>query len=299
MLLGGALVAAGAIAPASAEQTTAARVSQDAPESGEVPYLVPLGGELVASESTFDAQAEGGPVSVPVDSSAPVAVELEGSSVDLPLPADGEERKGVLTDDGSVLYQDEASSFDVEVVPGAESTRVLTILNDPSAPIEYVYDFGEGFDVVVAPDGSAVALSTDSDAPFIGVAAPWAIDANGTSVPTRYEARGTTLVQIVDHSGASYPVTADPTYSLGWGAYAHFNRSETATIAAAGWGVAVLSGACAMLGGPVALTACSLAAGSIVYQAGVANNSSPKKCLYIKYAGPVAYPGTYRDNRCK
>lgn len=44
------------------------------------------------------------------------------------------------------------------------------------------------------------------------IAAPWARDATGRAVPTRYEIRGSTLVQVVEHRGGnvSYPVVADP-----------------------------------------------------------------------------------------
>jgi hypothetical protein len=44
------------------------------------------------------------------------------------------------------------------------------------------------------------------------IAAPWARDANGRAIPTRYEIQGTTLVQVVDHRrpGVVYPVVADP-----------------------------------------------------------------------------------------
>ena len=43
--------------------------------------------------------------------------------------------------------------------------------------------------------------------------APWAADAAGVSVPTRYEVRGDTVVQVVDFTQAhAFPVVADPNW---------------------------------------------------------------------------------------
>lgn len=46
---------------------------------------------------------------------------------------------------------------------------------------------------------------------FGAVAAPWAVDATGQSVPTRYEIEGQALVQVIDFTAATaFPVVADP-----------------------------------------------------------------------------------------
>jgi hypothetical protein len=63
------------------------------------------------------------------------------------------------------------------------------------------------------------------------VATPWATDANGAPVPTHYEINGSSIVQIVDHHGAAYPVTADPKVSLGWKIYVTYSKSEVHRIA--------------------------------------------------------------------
>ena len=50
------------------------------------------------------------------------------------------------------------------------------------------------------------------------VAPAWARDADGKPVPTRYELRGSDLVQVVEHTTGNfrYPVTADPWWSTAW-----------------------------------------------------------------------------------
>lgn len=52
----------------------------------------------------------------------------------------------------------------------------------------------------------------------LGVATPWATDANGQSIPTHYETDGTSLTQVIEHNSVAnvaYPVVADPIYWWG------------------------------------------------------------------------------------
>lgn len=271
------------------------------------PPLTPIADVLVDAGASFDGETDSGTVSIPTSASDPIITTDNDAEVELPLPANVSHRAGELDDDGSVLYTSASADFDIKVVPGSESTRVLTIIDSPDAPTEYLYEFGAGHKVVLDASGAAVVFNTnDSDAPGVIVDAPWAFDDNGATVATRYEVRGTTLVQIVEHEGAAYPVTADPTYSVGWGYYAHFNRAETKTVSTMGWGAAAGATLCGLVvagGGPAAIVAmtagCLLVAGTIVYNAGVAQNSSPKKCLYVKMLLNVWTSGTYSDNRCK
>lgn len=83
------------------------------------------------------------------------------------------------------------------------------------------------------PDGSVNGL--DSDGKVIAVIdAPWARDAAGTVVPTRYEIEGTTLIQVVDHQNSSfeYGITADPTVKVRWrGLVVQLNKPESTKFA--------------------------------------------------------------------
>ena len=89
----------------------------------------------------------------------------------------------------------------------------LLVIDNQDAPTEYRFE-----DAV--PDGSTAELRPDGSVQFFdadgyesgGIAAPWALDANGEEVPTRYSLDGTTLIQSVDHQGAAYPVAADPAW---------------------------------------------------------------------------------------
>jgi hypothetical protein len=62
--------------------------------------------------------------------------------------------------------------------------------------------------------------------------APWALDANGRELPTRYVIDGRSVRQLVDTRGAAYPVVIDPSVQGGWwyftpGYYVKYDWSGT------------------------------------------------------------------------
>ncbi len=63
--------------------------------------------------------------------------------------------------------------------------------------------------IVANPDGS-VAVLGDAGEGVASIAAPWAKDANGVALPTKYPVEGSTLTQEIDMTGAAFPVVADP-----------------------------------------------------------------------------------------
>lgn len=69
---------------------------------------------------------------------------------------------------------------------------------------------GQGAEVLDL-DGATVAAQVAAQ-----VAAPWAIDANGRSLPTRYVVEGRALRQVVDVENATYPIVVDPWITAGW-----------------------------------------------------------------------------------
>jgi hypothetical protein len=74
----------------------------------------------------------------------------------------------------------------------------------PEAQEPEAQEAGAGADgavFIVGGDGKVIG----------GFGVPWAKDSAGREVPTRYEVRGSELVQVVDHhEGLAYPVVADP-----------------------------------------------------------------------------------------
>ncbi|MTB89670.1 hypothetical protein H9L21_14160 [Aeromicrobium senzhongii] len=78
-------------------------------------------------------------------------------------------------------------------------------------------------------------IDVETGEPVAAIEKPWAVDANGVEVATRYVTDGSNLVQVVDHRQAdiAFPVTADPKYFT-CDAYTHlcvkFSKSETKKI---------------------------------------------------------------------
>ena len=86
-------------------------------------------------------------------------------------------------------------------------------------------DFDGAASLVVDSAGGVVALDGSGQV-VAAVDAPWARDANGTEVPTRFVVEGTTLTQVVDHTTATfaYPITADPAVWSWWGVTYYLNK---------------------------------------------------------------------------
>ena len=138
-----------------------------------------------------------------------------GAEIGIDLPFADTSNDGVKTKSGVVVYADAAPDVAVAAQPTPDGgMRALVVIDGPQAPTEYRFP-------MTLPDGAALFPRTDGGAVVIGadgqlvsyVAPAWAFDANGQPVPTRYLIEGTTLVQVIDHQGAAYPVTADPWWS--------------------------------------------------------------------------------------
>lgn len=140
---------------------------------------------------------------------------------------------------------------DATVLP--DGVRVMSLLEGGESSARFTIDVpsgaslasnGGGFDVVVDAEGTKIALGQ--------IEAPWAVDANGASLPTSYALEGDTLVQHVDTTGAAYPIVADPAVTVGIGAdgpgvYWNMYGYQAKTIQAAGASAVALAlaGGCA------------------------------------------------------
>lgn len=123
-------------------------------------------------------------------------------------------------DDGNVVILAPA----VEVVDEAvvDLTGVLPELEAGEEFTPLAEEVAAGADVA-----SQEELGGDYEVPdgweFAGAfQAPWSADAQGVSLPTHYEVDGTTVTQVVDTTGAEFPVVSDPLplVAIGLGAIA-------------------------------------------------------------------------------
>ncbi|MCZ4302465.1 hypothetical protein [Microbacterium oxydans] len=256
---------------------------------------------VMAGASVFPAAADEASAvdGVAVDPSSQM-VTVESGDVGLQLPGDlttTEVDTSLISDDvfsgqGASLLNTTVESAVLSSYATEDGVQTLIQIADADAPTEYRFPLSlpEGGQAALFDDG-AVIVSDASGAAVSGFRAPWAVDANGTAVPTSFRVDGNELVQVVAFTAdTAFPVTADP--DLGtewWGYYVQLTRAETkkvATIIANNQGPAALAGVvCGALPAPPAVVACgaaiALAYFSIVDPINRANNAG--KCAAINY----------------
>ena len=282
----------------SAPPAASAAEGQETASVGEVAAALsgPAAAQVakaVESASTADAAAittGAVRVTVPVEAVEGVQLALDSTTVSIQLPQADEATRAVKLDSGAITFPSETGVANT-VVPLDDGAQLLTTIPSKNAPISFPYDVSSSDDaaVYVASDGSALVMSESGDV-LLRAAAPWAVDANGTSVPTRYEVQGTELIQVVDHTAGdfAYPILADPRFDqgIGWKSIL-FNRHETGTIAGAGLlahgGAATACG----VGGPPAVAACALASAALGATAVYARDNG--QCVGLSFWG-VAPP---------
>ena len=215
------VVAAGLLSarPVSANATTTNPGIQPAEAAGAVELVEAVTG---TADVVDVAPGESGvAVTVPVEADEAVHIETVGASVSFEQPHSPAGGEVVVSDHGTVSYLNDDAPFNthLQVVASpdpsllSQGARSLIEIESIHAPREYVYpvDAGEGVVLTVQPDGGV--LGTRGEHVVLVVPAPWARDAAGAVVPTRYEVRGTDLVQIVDFTPAhTFPIIADPVW---------------------------------------------------------------------------------------
>ncbi len=101
------------------------------------------------------------------------------------------------------------------VSPAQDGVALAAVLQAGQSRVDFPDPLPAGRRLVPTPEGG---FDVRQDGRRVGsVAPPWALDAAGRALPTRYEVRADGgITQLVDTRGASFPVVADPKYSLGF-----------------------------------------------------------------------------------
>ena len=135
-----------------------------------------------------------------------------GDGVRVSLPV-GDEAAVAESDNGDqvVVAEDETAFAALE--KDDSSVQVVFSIVDADEPVDFpfVVEPVAGARWVLLDGGGALYLDRQGGI-VVGAVTPWAVDAAGAAVPTRFEVRGDSLVQVVDHrrAGVTYPVVADP-----------------------------------------------------------------------------------------
>ena len=156
-------------------------------------------------------------VEIPVDPAAQISVEADsGTTINIGIPGAASANDAVVADDGTVVYTEALPDTDIAAQALANGdVRALISIAGPDAPSQFAFPVdipGEG-GLTLNDDGSADVWDEDGTTVAV-VASPWAVDADGSAVETHFVLDGQTLVQVVDHEGASYPVVADPSFQF-------------------------------------------------------------------------------------
>jgi len=219
----------------------------------------------------------------------------------LSLPAGLDEVPAVV-DKSSTLFRSPDRTFDViaeEVntakIRGADA-RILLVIGGAEAPTRYEFNatLPDGASLVSTVGGGVEVVDGAGEA-IAFIEPPWAIDANGAAVATHFEVRGETLLQIVDHNGAEYPVVADPAVQsdCGWVTCTiRFDRAKTYWIGWSGQSVAgIASSMCALITGGVGTALCLVAINTIgwIISSNARNYYNNGNCYGIKFYLP-GYP---------
>lgn len=176
--------------------------------------------------------ARGGPASAPA-AGAPQqlgkGVTIGAGDSQVRVTAGAENSVDRVVVGGRAVYVDSETKTSTVVQEEGPATQVLKVIEGSAAPTSYTFrfDLAPGMRLVSGTDGVIIERGEQ----VVGyIDAPWAVDAAGAKVPTKYDVRGNLLVQTVAHEGAAYPVVADPRVSIGRYWYVRYNRSEVARV---------------------------------------------------------------------
>ncbi len=220
-------------------------------------------------------------VDLPTSTSAPASVAADGSIVYSAAKGKGEVAAQILADG---------------------TTRLVTTIPSADAPSDFVYqthlgagtsirsDGKGGLDFVKSVPSTNGGLSTQVTLGHMD--APWAVDANGRSVPTSYTVVGNRITQHVTVSPATaFPVVADP--HIFWPAWympeVLFSNYETGQVRNPEVLWALAGTICALVAAETLGVGCAAFAAESGAIAAVASNAyGDRRCLALRY-GVVPY----------
>jgi hypothetical protein len=216
------------------------------------------------SETALATHSSGVEVIVENDRSQPISLtSSDGGQLEITLPSGKASGSAEHVTPGVVAFDQEDGSHAAVAAKVDGSLQLLSVISEKAAPTRFSYGLStdEPLELNLLADGS-VAAYNEAGVPILAVAAPWATDANGNAVVTRFEVVGQELTQVVDHNiaGVAYPVVADPKLTWYWWGYiTKFSKSETKQIANASTNAGALAILCGLIASAPGAVACGIA----------------------------------------
>ena len=225
-----------------------------------------------------------------------------GAQVSVGLPGATAADSGRTASDGTVVYTHAARSASVaaQALPDG-GAQLLVAIDGADAPSEYAFPVTLPAGVQLRTSGDGGYFAKFPGGKVLTIAAPWARDAAGKTVPTAYRLEGQTLIQTVAHAGFAYPVVADPTVSYSWwNMTIYFNKADTITMATGVGGVALIA---ALIPDVTVTKVIAAVAGALALLAGdaLARGKCVKivKYAYISLGTPQEYGGSEYGGYCR
>lgn len=156
------------------------------------------------------AESENESVKLEKEGNSTQVISQTGDTLILPEEASGNLS---VADGTGVVAGKEMTDFAVSHSEGGR-TRVTSILSSRAAPERLDFTFSDASSLFIQENGSVTINDKDNQVSGV-VDVPWAVDAQGKSVPTHYEVNGNVLTQVIEHNAGDYvyPITADPSWS--------------------------------------------------------------------------------------
>lgn len=210
-------------APAAEVEATLEAITEATEAADARSFTEVVASEAADADSASVVETSSGTVDIPTSPDGTISVGDGSAAVEIGLP-EVVSADGVLDQSGeTVVYSDAQQPADVAVQATDGGARALVTIKDATAPDRYAFpvDGPEGSRLVPATEimgadydtGEVLLVAADGLTVLGTFDAPWATDANGAAVPTRYEIEGSTLVQVVEFGeDTAFPVVADPNW---------------------------------------------------------------------------------------
>lgn len=214
---------------ANAEEPGSEGVALEAVLSDVAPEVLGDVANAEEGDGVVSYVEDGVTAELPLNPEGQISLVSGVGEVSLGLPFADQATPLETSDAGTVAFDNGNSSSSFAAIRGDGSVQVNTVIDSKNAPTRYGYP-------VELPDGATLSaledgriLMSDAEGGDLGlVEAPWAKDASGRDVPTRYEIEGRTVTQVVEHSAEyQYPIVADPVVIVTKYEYKYINVKQT------------------------------------------------------------------------
>lgn len=291
--------------PTSPPTSAIARAGDATPTTGELAASLERAGAKVA-----DTAPRGTSVAVaPRDPERGIGLGHDDLRIGIPHARTASDAEVV---DGMTVYRNVDTETAVAVNPTAAGGQLLVNVGGADSPTAYRFplDLPAGAALRLTDDGGAEVSLRDGTL-VASIAAPWAQDASGAAVPTRFRVVGDTLVQDVAHrvAGTTYPVLADPSI-FRCDYFTHtcvkFTKRETKKInrragLLGGTAAAIAGAVCAIIGGGwqgATLCAVTVAAVGGDLADTFAYAASKGRCVELHFLGAFGVLTRWKVERC-